>query len=733
MTAILGISAYYHDSAAALLVDGQIVAAAQEERFSRQKHDARFPNHAIHYCMSQAGLGYEELDHVTFYEKPFRKFERLLETYLAVAPSGWSSFARAMPVWLKQKLRLSREIQRQLDRQFNGRILFPEHHESHAASAFFPSPFEHAAILTADGVGEWATTTMGRGDGNRIELLQQLEFPHSLGLLYSAFTTYCGFRVNSGEAKLMGLAPYGEPRYAEHIRDKLIDLRTDGSFRLNLDYFRFHRGLTMTSRRFHQLFEGPPRTPESRIPQRTKDLAASIQVVTEEILLRMACHLHQLTGLSNLCVAGGLGLNCVANGKIQRESPFQNIWVQPAAGDAGGALGAALFTWYQLRDQPRTPLDQATPYTGPEYSPQQVTAAIEQSGLAESPHIESFVFQDRAALCEQVCDLLARQSVVGWFQGRMEFGPRALGNRSLLADPRCPDMQERINREIKFRESFRPFAPVVLARSADRFFDVPARYQSPFMLLAEQVKAAGSNVDPEPRETEDVLPLPAITHVDHSARLQTVTAQQNAPLAQLLETMDEKTGCPVLLNTSLNVRGKPIACSPADALDLFATTALDAIVLENCLLVKSDKGSVATQPAPTAGPLVPAIEPPSWKRSKLPVAGAVGGLATYLLWGSLAGAITILLISLLLWGAVIIAPRRVAPLSAALDRGLRFTAMWFTIVLLALVYFLVLTPYALLLRRLGHRGLETRFDQEAASYWKPQRSARSKRDYFRQF
>ncbi len=729
MTAILGISAYYHDSAAALLVDGQIVAAAQEERFSRQKHDARFPNQAIHYCMSQASLGYEELDHVAFYEKPFRKFERLLETYLAVAPSGWSSFARAMPVWLKQKLHLSRAMQRQMDNQFGGRIIFPEHHEAHAASAFFPSPFQQAAILTADGVGEWATTTMGRGDGNRIELLQQLEFPHSLGLLYSAFTTYCGFRVNSGEAKLMGLAPYGKPRYAEHIRDKLIDIRKDGSFRLNLDYFRFHRGLTMTSRRFHRLFGGPPRTPESKIPQRTKDLAASIQVVTEEILLRMACHLHQITGLSNLCVAGGLGLNCVANGKIRRESPFQNIWVQPAAGDAGGALGAALFTWHQLRNKPRKPTTDQTVYTGPQYSQQEVATAIQQSGLEESPNIELTQFEDQASLCEQVGDLLASQKVIGWFQGRMEFGPRALGNRSMLADPCCPKMQQRINEQIKFRESFRPFAPAVLAREADRFFEVPADFQSPFMLLAENVK---TDAIPTSGREDITFALPAITHVDQSARVQTVTAQQNGPLATLLETMEEKTGCPVLLNTSLNVRGQPIACSPTDALGVFTTTAMDAIVLENCLLVKSAPDVYKTRLASANQPVSSAQTKPI-KLYKLPLAGFVGGLISYALWGSLVWPLTLFSVSLLLWTIGKIYPSALAPWSRGLHRVLRSTAKWSTMGLLALVFFLILTPYALVLRRLGHRGLPSDVQPPSGSYWNPHTPARSKRDYFRQF
>ena len=585
MTAVLGISAYYHDSAAALLVDGKLVAAAQEERFTRQKHDSGFPAHAVNYCMERSGLGYGDLDYVAFYEKPFRKFERLLETYLATAPRGWPSFAAAMPTWLRQKLHLSRDIHKHLQHQFKGRIIFPTHHESHAASAFFGSPFETAAILTADGVGEWETTTLGTGENNRVELFKRLEFPHSLGLLYSAFTSFCGFSVNSGEAKLMGLAPYGEPTYVDDIRKHLIDIKPDGSFRLALSYFNFHKGLTMTHRRFHQLFGGPPRKPETAITQREMNLASSIQSVVEDVLLKMARHLHHETGLENLCIAGGLGLNCVANGLLRRKGPFKQIWVQPAAGDSGGSYGAAMFVWHQLLENARNPergkLKAMPVYTGPEYKPSQIKATIRDAGLPnDSVSVESFSSDDDS-LFERVSDLLIHKKVVGWFHGRMEMGPRALGNRSILADPRCPKMQDRINHDIKFRESFRPFAPVVLAAQAHRFFEVPQDYDSPFMLFAEIVKPNA------PTHTGNRLTeLPSVTHVNQSARLQTVTTEQNAPLAKLLEMFASKTDCPVLLNTSLNVRGQPIACSPEDAINIFTSTPLDALIMGNVILSK---------------------------------------------------------------------------------------------------------------------------------------------------
>ncbi|RMD81302.1 MAG: hypothetical protein D6815_12130, partial [Candidatus Dadabacteria bacterium] len=482
MTSILGISAFYHDSAAALVVDGEIVAAAQEERFTRRKHDYRFPQHAIDYCLSEAGLNPAQLDYVGFYDKPFLKFERLLETYLAYAPRGFRSFLKAMPLWLRQKLHLPREIGRGLKGEYRKRYIFTEHHESHAASAFFPSPFEKAAILTLDGVGEWATASYGRGEGNRITLTHELRFPHSLGLLYSAFTYFTGFRVNSGEYKLMGLAPYGEPKYVDLIYEKLLDLKEDGSFRMDMSYFNYCAGLTMTSRKFDRLFGGPPRKPESPITQREMDIAASIQKVTEEIMLRCARHVHEQTGLPNLCLAGGVALNCVGNGRILREGPFENIWIQPAAGDAGGALGVALFIWYQLLGNPRVPAADADDQQhgsllGPRFTEEQIRSFLDNVGAVYEQ------FDDDDALCDRVAELLASEKVVGWMQGRMEFGPRALGSRSILGDARSPRMQSVMNLKIKFRESFRPFAPSVLQERVHEYFTMRPSQPSPYMLL----------------------------------------------------------------------------------------------------------------------------------------------------------------------------------------------------------------------------------------------------------
>ena len=485
MTAILGISAFYHDSAAALVVDGQIVAAAQEERFTRKKHDYNFPTGAIEFCLSQAGLEPEQLDYVGFYDKPFLKFERLLETYLACAPSGFRSFLQAMPLWLRQKLHLPREMSRGLKRQYRKRYVFTEHHESHAASAFFPSPFEEAAILTLDGVGEWATASCGYGQGNRIQLQQEMRFPHSLGLLYSAFTYYTGFTVNSGEYKLMGLAPYGEPKYVDLILEKLIDLKDDGSFRMDMSYFNYCQGLTMTSKKFDRLFGGPPRQPDARLTQRDMDIAASIQSVTEEIMLRSARYVHQLTGMKNLCLAGGVALNCVGNGRVLRDGPFENIWIQPAAGDAGGALGVALFIWHQLLDQPRipNPLDsQRGSLLGPTYRDEQIQEFLDSVGA------HYLRIDDDQCLCETVADQIDAGHVIGWFQGAMEFGPRALGSRSLLGDPRNPEMQTVMNVKVKFREGFRPFAPAVLQERAHEFFSVERNQDSPYMLLVAPVR-----------------------------------------------------------------------------------------------------------------------------------------------------------------------------------------------------------------------------------------------------
>ncbi|MEY2466037.1 MAG: carbamoyltransferase [Verrucomicrobiota bacterium] len=598
MTCILGISAFYHDSAAALIVDGKIVAAAQEERFTRKKHDPAFPTHAIAYCLKAGGIQENDLDYVVFYEKPLVKFDRLLETYLAFAPSGFRSFRLALPVWLKDKLYTRRTLKRELRSAKRAKFVFTEHHESHAASAFFPSPFEEAAVLTVDGVGEWSTATIGVGEGNQIELLREMKFPHSLGLLYSAFTYYCGFKVNSGEYKLMGLAPYGRPRYADLIREKLVDIRNDGSFWMNMDFFQYCQGLTMTNDRFHELFGGPPRQPEAQLEQRHMDLAASIQVVTEEIFLNMAREAHRLTGKTNLVLAGGVALNCVANGRILLEGPFTKIWIQPAAGDAGGALGAALFVWYQLLEnerQPAQPDAQFGSLLGPTFSENEIARVLVGQNV---PHEK---FTDENALLESVAGLLAEGKIVGWFQDRMEFGPRALGARSILGDPRNAEMQSAMNVKIKFRESFRPFAPCILKERAAEYFELSADADSPYMLLVAPVRKQHRVTlseqdqkivadDPDLRRRVNVVrsTLPAITHVDYSARIQTVDEPRHGRFYRLLKTFETRTGCPVLVNTSFNVRGEPIVCTPAEAIRCFLSTEMDALVLENFILRKEN-------------------------------------------------------------------------------------------------------------------------------------------------
>ena len=592
MKAILGLSAYYHDSAAALLVDGRVVAAAQEERFTRIKHDSRFPKNAVDYCLSEGGLAPEDIDHVVFYEKPFLKFERLLETYLSVAPLGFRSFDMAMPLWIHEKLRLPSQINSGLGGRYKRRFVFPEHHESHAASAFFPSPFEEAAILTLDGVGEWATATLGHGAGNRITLSHEMRFPHSLGLLYSAFTYFCGFKVNSGEYKLMGLAPFGEPRYAGVILEKLMDLKDDGSFRLDLSYFNYCSGLTMTSHKFDGLFGGPPRKAESPITQRESDLAASIQKVTETVMLRTAHHLHVLSGSKNLCLAGGVALNCVGNGKILRESPFEKLWIQPASGDAGGALGAALFVWYQLLEnerRPSLPDGQCGSLLGPACKLDETERMLKEK-RAVYRH-----YTGGDGLCTEVAKLVADGKVIGWVQGRMEFGPRALGARSILGDARNPEMQRLMNLKIKFRESFRPFAPIVLRDRVHEYFEMEPGADSPYMLLVAQVrlekrlpradaKAKGLDQIHEPRSA-----IPAVTHVDDSARVQTVDRERNPRLTELLEAFAGITGCPVMINTSFNIRGEPIVCTAADAYRCFMTTNIDVLVIDDFLLLKDEQ------------------------------------------------------------------------------------------------------------------------------------------------
>jgi carbamoyltransferase len=585
---ILGLSAFYHDSAACLLRDGRILAAAQEERFTRRKHDPAFPRHAVDYCLREAGLTAQQLDLVAFYEKPFLKFDRILHSYLAYAPRGLRSFLMAIPLWIRERIWMKELIKRELD--YKGKLIFGEHHESHAASAFFPSPYQEAAVLTVDGVGEWATTSFGQGNGNRVVMRGELQFPHSLGLLYSAFTYYTGFRVNSGEYKLMGLAPYGEPRYVDLILRELIDLKKDGSFRLNMRYFNYGVGLTMTNSRFDQLFGGPPRRPESALTQEHMDIARSIQEVTEEVMFRMARHARQQTGSRNLCLAGGVALNCVANARLLREGLFDHVWIQPAAGDAGGALGAALLGWHHYLNQPRHAdgrMDsQAGSFLGPAFSSEEIRALLEQR---RAPYTEL----SQEQLPRVVAQLLQAGKVIGWFQGRMEFGPRALGARSILGDARNPAMQEVMNLKIKFRESFRPFAPAVLRERAREYFDLDQ--ESPYMLLVAPVNESQRlPLSAEQRQLSGMSKLltvrssiPAVTHVDYSARLQTVGPEHQPLFYDLIKTFADQYGCPLVINTSFNVRGEPMVCTPEDAFLCFMHTNMDFLVLGNYLLEKT--------------------------------------------------------------------------------------------------------------------------------------------------
>ena len=605
MPSILGISAFYHDSAAALVVDGDVIAAAQEERFTRKKHDSGFPTHAVEYCLQEAGLREEQLDYIVFYDKPLKKFDRLLESYLAYAPVGFRNFRLAMPIWLKDKVYMRRTVRKHLRRSTGTPLVFTDHHESHAASAFFPSPFERAAILTLDGVGEWSTATCGLGEGNRIRLLRQLKFPHSLGLLYSAFTYYCGFKVNSGEYKLMGLAPYGRPIYADTIRQQLLEIRPDGSFWMDMTYFNFCQGLTMTNARFHDLFGGPPRRVESVLEQRHCDLAASIQSVTEEIVLRMGCDLHEQTKARHLVLAGGVALNCVANGRLLREGPFDDIWIQPAAGDAGGALGGALFVWHQLLNKSRAPKrgdSQKGSLLGPFYSNETVRQILSEMA-APYEHFES---EEKLLHC--VAGAIAEGKIVGWFHGRMEFGPRALGARSIIGDPRNRTMQSTMNVKIKFRESFRPFAPCVLQERVHEYFQMRPGQESPYMLLVAPVleqhrlklteaEQQQMTENPDLRQRVNIVrsTLPAITHVDFSARVQTVDEARHGRFYRLMKTFERQTGCPVIVNTSFNVRGEPIVCTPNDAWRCFLGTDMDVLVLENCVLHKEKMSSKLTE------------------------------------------------------------------------------------------------------------------------------------------
>lgn len=616
MTTILGLSSYYHDSAATIVVDGKIVAAAQEERFSRRKHDPDFPRQAILFCLEQANCQLEDVDAVIFYDKPMLKFERLLETYLATAPKGFLSFLRAMPIWLKEKLYLKSVLRTELRSIIHSQraeqnktevsvevkkqkkppvptLLFSEHHQSHAASAYFPSPFDEAVVLCLDGVGEWATSSAWKGKGASLQPLWEIQFPHSLGLLYSAFTYYCGFRVNSGEYKLMGLAPYGEPKYVNTIYEHLIEVNADGSFQLNMDYFDYPAGSRMTNGKFDALFGGPAKSPDSEMTQKEMDLARSIQVVTEEIVLKIAGYAYQQTGCKHLCLAGGVALNCVANGRILREGPFDDIWIQPAAGDAGGSLGAALLAWYQYFEQPRS-ADLNTmqgAYLGPEYSNKDIKQVLGEQGIQYSEQQESVIY-------DQVAELIDQGNVIGWFQGKMEFGPRALGNRSIIGDPRNQAMQSQMNLKIKNRESFRPFAPAVLAEDVENYFELSSA--SPYMLLVADVKEnlrktqSNEELFGIDKLNQARSTLPAITHVDYSARVQTVHQETNQPFHQLLSAFKRRTGTSVLINTSFNVRGEPPVCSPQDAIRCFLATEMDYLVLGNIVLDKTqmDKSKI---------------------------------------------------------------------------------------------------------------------------------------------
>jgi carbamoyltransferase len=591
---VLGISAFYHDSAAALVQDGEIVAAAQEERFSRKKHDARFPSHAVSYCLSQAGVRLEDLDYVVFYDKPFLKFERLIETYLAFAPRGLRSFQMAVPLWVREKLFQKQILHKSLKEALGGdfdwqnKLLFTEHHFSHAASAFFPSPFQEAAVLTMDGVGEWATASIAAGSGNQLEILKEIHFPHSLGLLYSAFTYYTGFKVNSGEYKLMGLAPYGEPKYEQLILDNLIDLKPDGSFRLNLEYFNYCTGLTMTNGKFDNLFGAPARKPAEPLTQFHMDVAASIQNVLDRVLLQMTRAIAADTGHKNLCLAGGVALNCVANGKILRDGAFKNIWIQPASGDAGGALGAALAAYHHYKNQPRKANESdgmKGAYLGPSFPQTEIEERLSAAGAR-------FIVLDTSTLIARCVDSLVEGQALGWFQGRMEFGPRALGARSILADARSPKMQSFLNLKVKNRESFRPFAPSVLREDVAEWFEMNG--DSPYMLLvADVAQSRRRNMTPEEQKLFGIAKLnvprseiPAVTHVDYSARIQTVHKETNPLYHQLISAFKQRTGCPVIVNTSFNVRGEPIVGSPEDAFRCFMNTQIEALAIGNCFLKK---------------------------------------------------------------------------------------------------------------------------------------------------
>ena len=721
---ILGISAFYHDSAACLVRDGQIVAAAQEERFSRVKHDYRFPKSAIDYCLSEAGLAPHELDLVAFYDKPWLKFERLLETYLSFAPEGIRSYLKAMPLWLREKLWIETTIRSALA-GYAGKILYPEHHQSHAASAFFPSPFERAAIITIDGVGEWATASWGVGYDNHIELKNELHFPHSLGLLYSAFTYYLGFRVNSGEYKVMGLAPYGEPRYVQTILDKLIDLKEDGSFRLNMEYFNYCQGLTMTSRRFHDMFGGPPRAPEGDLTQRDMDIARSIQEVTQGIVLRMARHARRETGERNLCLAGGVALNCVANGLINQERIFDDVWIQPAAGDAGGALGAALFAWHQVLANPRVVANGRDSQRGSYLGPAWVTSDI---ALWLDTHSIPFHRPIYDSVLERTAEALAEGKVVGWFCGRMEFGPRALGARSILGDARNPDMQAKVNLKVKRRESFRPFAPAVLTEDAGEFFELDG--PSPYMLVTAPVRhERRRELTAEDRQFSGLEKLkivrsdiPAVTHVDYSARIQTVDKDVNPRFHALLSKFKDLTGYGLLLNTSFNLRGEPIVCDTEDAYRCFMRTEMDMLVLEGIILYKDeqpDMKDIDTSPSRQNSTSAPRKTGSQLRRFGIIMGCVLTAIGVFLHYKGLSAGDILLVSACFLIGAAIVEPPLLRPVEWVWKKLAFMLGLVITNAILTASYYFIVTPVGIIMKLFGRDPLHRKTENHVSTCWIP--------------
>jgi len=743
---ILGISAFYHDSAAAMLRDGIIVAAAQEERFSRLKHDYRFPNHAIDYCLKEAKISPSDLEYVVFYDKPFLKFERILESYLHYAPKGISSFIKAMPIWIKQKIWTKNLIQETLP-GFVGEILFPEHHRSHAASAFFPSPFSEAAIITTDGVGEWTTTSIGFGKENEITLLKELRFPHSLGMLYSAFTYYTGFKVNSGEYKVMGLAPYGEPKYVQTILDNLIDIKEDGSFQLNLDYFNFPVGLTMTNRNFNRLFDGPPRKPESRLTRKEMDMARSVQEVTELILERLSRHAKKETGADYLVLAGGVALNCVANGKLLRNNDYKDIWIQPAPGDAGGALGAALAIWHEYLENPRKVTQgqdsQQGSYLGPEFKNTEIQEFLDDNKIPYRQLEDSEVIKETAAL-------LTQGKVIGWFQGRMEFGPRALGSRSILGDPRSPEMQRKINLKIKFRESFRPFAPSVLEEALPEYFKLDR--PSPYMLLvaevAENKRRPLSKKDRQLRGLDKLnvvrSEIPAVTHVDYSARIQTVNEKSNKRFYALLKEFEKQTGCPLLVNTSFNVRGEPIVCTPQEAYNCFMRTEMDYLVMNNYLLDKKEQPATESETArekqknknrsierETAAINKSKFnDRAEWKKFGIGLSIILAVLGTLQWVRGITLFSVFYLIAVLTLMSVLSVPIVLKPLYISFSY-IGFALGWImTRIILSTLFFLILTPLSLISRLFGKKYLHLEFKKNKATHWKERQEQNASKKHF---